>query len=685
MGEGGAAKGGMALILGVVMFFAGCGVLIAVSGDDDACAPPDATSSDSGADPSPTPGGKVKPMKSADFRISSGYGPREGGFHHGIDLAGPVGAPIYAAADGTVVAAGPATGFGNWIVLNHNINGHLWSTVYGHMFANGVLVKTGDHVTAGQHIANEGNDGESSGPHLHFEVWDGGHRDFTGGHDIDPAGWVKDSHDPGAPQAAPVVPDGPAPPAPVPAPDRNVPVGAPNPAPAAGDIVTAADWDKVAGFEAGGNWATNTGNGYAGGLQFAPSTWNGAGGGQYAPTADKATREQQMEVANRVLGTQGWNAWPVTSKQAQVTGKKPAPAGTFVNAAVRPPGAGTPSPEQGAQSGPLPPLPPDKGSEAHWQVDTVRIARAVAAKFPQIETIGGWRPDDDVADHPSGRAADFMIPNPTSQEGIALGNEIQNYVMDHKAEFHVVYTIWRQRYTAATGESHIMGDRGGLTANHFDHLHVTVEGHGFPNGAEIYTAPGVTGGGSAGSVSDCAPPEGGTPGGGVDNLAAGQVPAAFDPWLRKAGVLCPQISSALLAGIGKQETGFNSTLVSPDGALGSMQFMPGTFPAWAKDDDGNGRADSRDIGDAVMAAGRYSCDNARQIDDAIAAGTVKVPADGGREKLYAEAYNAGVGAILDQGGEPSGGDYDTQTKPYGRKVIAYMHQFAQQGIPEVQR
>ena len=55
------------------------------------------------------------------------------------------------------------------------------------------------------------------------------------------------------------------------------------------------------------------------------------------PTADKATREQQMEVANRVLGSQGWGAWPTTSKKAGVTGKKPAPAGTFLNAAVVPP------------------------------------------------------------------------------------------------------------------------------------------------------------------------------------------------------------------------------------------------------------------------------------------------------------------------------------------------------------
>jgi hypothetical protein len=678
MGEGGAGKVIGPLLLVVVLFLGGCGALLAVVSDDDACNPLTSTS-DLPADGSLSPGGKVRPMKSKDFQITSSYGPRDGGFHHGIDLAGPAGAPIYAAADGTVAAAGTASGFGHWVVLDHNINGHKWSTVYGHMFADGVLVKAGDHVTAGQHIANRGNDGASTGPHLHFEVWDGGR--LTGGHDIDPAGWVKDNPDPGTAPAAQA-------PAPAPgggaAPNQNLAAVTPAPAPAAaaaGDIVSAADWDAVAKLEAGGNWAINTGNGYAGGLQFSPSTWNGAGGGQYAPTADKATREQQMEVANRVLGTQGWGAWPVTSKEARVTGKKPAPAGTFVNAAAVRPNQGIAAPGAAAPSGPLPTLAASKGSEAHWQVDTVRIARAVAAKFPQIKTIGGWRPSDPYPDHPSGRAADVMIPEPLSAQGIALGNAVQKYLMDNKGFFHVVYTIWRQRYTAATGETNIMEDRGGLTANHFDHVHVTDEGHGYPTGREVYTAPGVSGGTSSdASGGDCAPPDGGTPGGGVDNLLAGKVPAAFEPWFRKAGLLCPQITSSFLAGIGKQESGFNSGATSGSGAEGSMQFMPATFPNYGKDDDGNGRVSARDIGDAVMAAGRYSCENAKTIDAAIAAHKVTPPSSGGAQKLYAEAYNAGVGAVLSAGGEPTGGDYDTQTRPYGTNVVHYAQDFSKQGL-----
>ncbi|MCK8673530.1 transglycosylase family protein [Rhodococcus sp. HM1] len=73
------------------------------------------------------------------------------------------------------------------------------------------------------------------------------------------------------------------------------------------------DWDRLAQCESGGNWGINTGNGYQGGLQFSPSTWNAYGGTQYAPTAHQATRDQQIAVAERVLEGQGWGAWPSCS------------------------------------------------------------------------------------------------------------------------------------------------------------------------------------------------------------------------------------------------------------------------------------------------------------------------------------------------------------------------------------
>src|SRR6201991_1889279 len=77
---------------------------------------------------------------------------------------------------------------------------------------------------------------------------------------------------------------------------------------------TDGEWDKVASCESGNNWAINTGNGYQGGLQFSPGTWSSHGGGQYAPAAHMATKEEQIAVAERVLATQGKGAWPVCGR-----------------------------------------------------------------------------------------------------------------------------------------------------------------------------------------------------------------------------------------------------------------------------------------------------------------------------------------------------------------------------------
>jgi hypothetical protein len=77
---------------------------------------------------------------------------------------------------------------------------------------------------------------------------------------------------------------------------------------------TDAEWDRVATCESSGNWAINTGNGYHGGLQFAPSTWSGHGGGEFAPAANLASREEQIAVAERVLANQGKGAWPVCGR-----------------------------------------------------------------------------------------------------------------------------------------------------------------------------------------------------------------------------------------------------------------------------------------------------------------------------------------------------------------------------------
>ncbi|SFT80104.1 Murein DD-endopeptidase MepM and murein hydrolase activator NlpD, contain LysM domain [Geodermatophilus amargosae] len=119
----------------------------------------------------------------AGARLTSSFGSRWGTLHAGIDLAAPMLTPEYAAADGVVLEAGPASGYGNVVYIQHE-NGDV--TVYGHMEE--VLVQPGQVVRAGDTIALLGNRGQSTGPHLHFEVHVGG----LGGEKIDPIPWLRD-------------------------------------------------------------------------------------------------------------------------------------------------------------------------------------------------------------------------------------------------------------------------------------------------------------------------------------------------------------------------------------------------------------------------------------------------------------------------------------------------------------
>lgn len=110
--------------------------------------------------------------------FTSGFGPRWGSFHAGIDIANVNGTPILAVMDGTVIDSGPASGYGNWIRIQHD-DGSV--SVYGHMDTLNVTV--GERVRAGQNIAGMGNQGFSTGTHLHFEIHPGG------GAAVDPVAW----------------------------------------------------------------------------------------------------------------------------------------------------------------------------------------------------------------------------------------------------------------------------------------------------------------------------------------------------------------------------------------------------------------------------------------------------------------------------------------------------------------
>jgi hypothetical protein len=105
-------------------------------------------------------------------------------------------------------------------------------------------------------------------------------------------------------------------------------------------------------------------------------------------------------------------------------------------------------------------------------------ARSISATFPEIHEIGGVR-GDALRWHPEGLALDVMIPNPGTAEGIALGNEIVAFVLNNATRFGMQDAIWRGVYYTPNG-ARTSG------AGHYDHVHITTTGGGYPTGQEIY-------------------------------------------------------------------------------------------------------------------------------------------------------------------------------------------------------
>jgi murein DD-endopeptidase MepM/ murein hydrolase activator NlpD len=114
-------------------------------------------------------------------QVTSGFGSRWGTLHEGVDIAAPIGTPIHAPLAGTVIDSGPASGFGLWVRVRH-ADGTI--SIYGHI--NRSLVSVGQQVAAGQEIAEVGNRGQSTGPHLHFGLI------TPAGNTVDPQPWLNE-------------------------------------------------------------------------------------------------------------------------------------------------------------------------------------------------------------------------------------------------------------------------------------------------------------------------------------------------------------------------------------------------------------------------------------------------------------------------------------------------------------
>lgn len=131
-------------------------------------------------------------------------------------------------------------------------------------------------------------------------------------------------------------------------------------------------WDQLAQCESGGNWAINTGNGYYGGLQFNLGTWQANGG---AGNPASASREAQIAVAERVLASQGWGAWPACSAQLGLSGTSGAA-----------PAAAAPAPAPAEQAAPQPaapaPAPAEQAAPQQAAPSTTESTPAPAATTP---------------------------------------------------------------------------------------------------------------------------------------------------------------------------------------------------------------------------------------------------------------------------------------------------------------
>jgi hypothetical protein len=262
-----------------------------------------------------------------------------------------------------------------------------------------------------------------------------------------------------------------------------------------------ADWDAIAKLESSNRWneILSTGVTLGGGLQIKPETWYEFGGLKYSQYAYQATKDQQIEIAERILN--GWGSVAGQGPKAWENGS------TYVEKKAR---GGAPGRSISSGSGQGDDVAALLGrGEYVWdtetvdkygwlikalhqgatgfgggggldtqgaQLDTIAVAEA-AQKLFGINDIGMWRSADGYNEHASGEAADIMVGN-----NKAAGDAVAQYFLQNATQFGVQYVLWQQAQWNPDGTHSGMSDRGGATQNHLDHVHVRTLGGGFPQG-----------------------------------------------------------------------------------------------------------------------------------------------------------------------------------------------------------
>jgi resuscitation-promoting factor RpfA len=256
-----------------------------------------------------------------------------------------------------------------------------------------------------------------------------------------------------------------------------------------------AEWDQVADCESGGHWATDTGNGYQGGLQFTPGTWIASGGAQYAPAAQLATKEQQIAVAERVLADQGRGAWPVCggplsgATPRNVPSAAPAPADAPLDnpelngLAPPPPDAAPPAPVPALDAPPAPA--PEQTVLVDAAVQSPAPAEAaIAVPEPAAPEFGDWDFVPAPENQPETSAVHFaesFVGTPYSQASrndcSGAASQLINVALGQDPRSSFMSTQTAPQWLASRG--FVMGDGppGTLRVGWYNHGSAPNDGH----------------------------------------------------------------------------------------------------------------------------------------------------------------------------------------------------------------
>lgn len=173
------------------------------------------------------------------------------------------------------------------------------------------------------------------------------------------------------------------------------------------------------------------------------------------------------------------------------------------------------------------------------------------------------------------------------------------------------------------------------------------------------------GGASAGGIAAIPSGPAAGPVGGLNPVG---IPASMVPIIQGAASVCPQMPAPLIAAQLDAESGFNANAVSPAGAQGVAQFMPGTWVTWGRDYDHNGSVSVLDPGDAIPAEAHMMCALFTQVQAALTAKQIT----GNLQDLALDSYNCGFGCVLAAGGTPG----NAQTQAYAPKIDALEKKFS---------